>query len=251
MTNVEKAKAMCKSSLFGSAAVILLLGAGIAVGGSTWDKDDPSQWTTEDVYKLLNNSPWSKSVRVTGVAQTGRAPGGMGRGGWGGMGGGMGGGGMGRRGGGYPPAEPLTEVVVQWQSALPVRLAEARSDASSADPAAMKPLNEYVIGVLGLPKAKLLSQGPAADSSEDDTDDAKIAERLKSITVLSVSHERLSPIKVELNQGRDGRTIFHFEKSEPITMQDKNAEFRITGSRAEIKQKFVLKDMEFQGKLAL
>ena len=252
--NVEKSEAMSKSSLFaGSIAVTLLLGAGVAIAGSTWDKDDPSKWTTEDVYKLLNNSPWSKSVRVTGVAQSGRTPGGMGRGGLGGMGGGMGGmgGGMGRRRSGYPPAEQSTEVIVQWQSALPVRLAEARQDSGSADAAAMKPLREYVIAVLGLPTSRLLAKGPSGDSGSDDTDDANIAERLKSITVLSVSHEHLNPVKVELNQGRDGRAIFHFERSEPITLQDKSAEFRITGERAEIKQKFALKDMEFQGKLAL
>ncbi|HEX4770800.1 MAG TPA: hypothetical protein VH351_08235 [Bryobacteraceae bacterium] len=68
---------------------------------------------------------------------------------------------------------------------------------------------------------------------------------------MAVGHERLSPTKVELNQGRDSRTIFHFEKSEPITTRDKDAEFRITSERTEIKKKFALKDMEYQGKLDL
>jgi hypothetical protein len=180
----------------------------------------------------------------------------MGRGGWGGIGGGGigegGVGGMGRgrgNGNGYPSEQP-TEVVVQWQSALPVRLAEAKSSGGAADPAAAKPLNEYVIAVIGLPKARLVSQGPPG-SSDDDTTGTRIADRLKSITVLSVGHEQLNPTKVELDQGRDGRTVFHFEKSEPITLQDKSAELRITGERMELKQKFALKEMEYQGKLAL
>lgn len=157
---------------------------------------------------------------------------------------------MGRgRGGGYPPEQPV-EVLVQWQSALPVRLAEAKSNGGSVDAAAMKALNEYVIAVIGLPKARLVSRGPAG-SAGDETDDTQIADRLKTITVLSVGHEQLNPAKVELDQGRDGRTVFHFEKSEPITLQDKDAEFRITGDRLEVKKKFALKDMEYQGKLAL
>ncbi len=158
---------------------------------------------------------------------------------------------LGRRGngGGYPPAEQ-TAVTVQWESALPVRLAEAKMTGGVADPAAMKPLNEYVIAVIGLPKSGLESQR-SASSSGDDSDDARLADHLKVMTVLSLGHERLNPTKVELNQGRDGRTVFHFEKSEPITVHDKDAEFRITADRMEIRKKFALKDMEYQGKLEL
>ena len=233
----------------GVAFAIML--SGLAIAATSWQKEDPSQWTTEDVYKILNNSPWSKSVTVTSaMATTNQVPG-LGRGGWGGLGGGGMGPGMGRgRGAGYPPPEARSEVVIQWQSALPVRLAEAKQNGASVDPATMKPLNEYVIAVLGLPKARLTSQA-APGSSNDNMDDAQIAERLKEITALSVGHEQLNPTKVELDQGRDGRTVFHFERPEPITLQDKDVEFRITGNRMEVRKKFALKDMQFQGKLAL
>jgi len=235
----------------------------VAIASSSWEKSDPAQWTSEDVYQILNNSPWSKSVNVTvargsgygdssqgngrngGPWSEGIPGGGMGRGGP------LGGGGMGRgrRDGGYPPGEQPTAVTVQWESALPVRLAEVKANGGVADAAAMKPLNEYVIAVIGLPKSGF-SQG-SANSSGDDSDDARLADHLKVITVLSVGHERLNPTKVELNQGRDARTIFHFEKSEPITLHDKDTEFRITADRMEIRKKFPLKDMEFQGKLEL
>ena len=232
----------------------------------SWQKSDPSQWTSEDVYQILNNSPWSKSVSVTvarGAGYGGTSPGNNGTwgeggpmGGGGGMGrggvGGMGGVGMGRgRGSGYPSAEQTTSAIVQWQSALPVRLAQAKSERSATDPAAMKPLNEYVIAVIGLPKSGFRSDTAAGGNSDEDADDSRLADHLKVITVLSVGHERLNPVKVELNQGRDGRAIFHFEKSEPITVHDKDAEFRITSERMELRKKFALKDMEYQGKLEL
>jgi hypothetical protein len=235
-------------------AVVVITGAVMAA--SSWQKEDPAQWTSEDVYQILNNSPWSKSVRVVeartsdygdgsarggngGVWGEGMPGGGMGRGG-------MGGGGMGRgrRGGGYPQGQSAT-ATVQWASALPVRLAQAKLDGGAAD-SAMKPLDEYVIAVLGLPKSGLQARGSDSDSSDD-----ALADHLKVLTVLSFGNQRLNPTKVELNQGRDGRTVFHFEKSEPITVQDKDVEFRITSDGMELKKKFALKDMEYQGKLEL
>jgi hypothetical protein len=38
-----------------------------------------------------------------------------------------------------------TTVTVQWESALPVRLAEAKNSGGAVNPAVMKPLNQYVI----------------------------------------------------------------------------------------------------------
>ncbi len=144
-------------------------------------------------------------------------------------------------------------VPCNGQSAVPVRLAEAKMNRGTVDPSALKPLNEYVIAVIGFPKSGF---GPrrSQHSSDNDSDDsdARFADHLKVITVLSVGQERIGSDQggAEI-RGRDGRAIFHFEKSEPITLHDKDAEFRITGDRMEIRKKFALKDMEFQGKLAL
>jgi hypothetical protein len=252
---------------FVSGMLLVSVGAVLAASAA-WQKEAPSQWTSEEVYQILNDSAWSKTVKVS-VARTGgyggQGSGGGGDGGtWGegmpgggglgrgGMGGGGMGGGMGRRGnrGGYPPAEQSTPVTVQWQSALPVRLAEAKLDGSTPETAAMKPLDEYVIAVVGLPKSGF-GPKPSGDSSGSGSDDEAFADHLKVITVLSFGNQRLNPRKVELNQGRDGRTVFHFEKSEPVTLQDKDAEFRITSDHMEIKKKFALKEMEYQGKLEL
>jgi hypothetical protein len=220
---------MCRRTIFEQGIVLTaMVSAGVAVASSSWQKDDPSQWTSEDVYQILNNSPWSKSVDVNVAARGGgygdQTPANGGNAGtWGnpgqmpgggiGRGGGLGGGGMGGRGrnGGYPPAEQPTAVTVQWESALPVRLAETKLSGAAVDTTAMKPLNEYAIAVIGLPKSGFGSQG-STSTSGDDSDDVRLADHLKVITVLSVAHRQLNPTKVELNQGRDGANNFSFRK---------------------------------------
>ncbi len=261
--SASKFTAMCKASIFVPAIVISGI-VSVAIAASSWQKSDPSQWTSEDVYQILNNSPWSKPVKVNVAARSSgygdQGPSNGGNGGtWGsggqmpigmGRGGGMGGMGRGRGNRGSSPGGEQTTVTVQWESALPVRLAEAKMNGGAVDGAAMKPLDEYVIAVIGLPKSGLGPQWSSGGSGAD-SDDARLADHLKVVTVLSIGNERLNPAKVELNQGRDGRTIFHFAKSEPVTVRDKDAEFRITADRMEIKKKFALRDMEYQGKLEL
>jgi hypothetical protein len=265
---------MCSRSVFLPAILLTSVAtAGLALASSSWQKDNPSQWTSEDVYQVLNNSPWAKSVRIVVSRGSGYgadqnpnsrggggtwgegvpgAGGGMGRGGGGlgGSGGGWGGGGMGRQRGGYPTSEQQPSATVQWASALPVRLAEAKASGAPADPANLKPLDHYVIAVVGLPKSGFGLQ-EAGSPTDNDPDDARLADHLKVITVLTIGHERLNPTKVELNQGRDARTLFYFDRSSAITPHDKDAEFRITGDRMELRRKFALKDMEYQGKLEL
>lgn len=239
-------------------AIALAAAAGFAA--NTWQKEDPSQWTSEDVYQILNNSPWSKSVTTVTTRRYGQngggggtwgegvPGGGMGRmgGGWGGMGGGMGRG----RGGQQRQQQQGPTVTVQWASALPVRLAQSKLDGNGAAPADTKPVNEYVIAVIGFPKTGFEPRNGSSDPNGP-IDDAQLADHLKTITVLSFGDERLNPTKVELNQGRDGRAVFHFDRLESVSAKSKDAEFRITSDQMELKKKFPLKEMEFQGKLEL
>jgi len=231
-----------------------ILAGSLALAASlTWQKEDPAQWTSEDVYQILNNSPWSKSATASmarNLSSGGRGGGPWSEGGPGGGTGRMGGGwgGMGRGRGGYPQSQQGPAVTIQWSSALPVRLAEAKQSGAAADIAAMKPLKEYLIAVIGLPKSGLQS---ANNNDSDYDDDAKLADHLKVITVLTIGQERLNPTKVELNQGRDARAIFHFEKLQSVTLHDKDAEFRISNEHMDLRKKFALKDMEYQGKLEL
>ncbi len=239
------------------AVAVTAAAAVIALAASSWQKEDPAQWTSEDVYQVLNNSPWSKSVQVVESGASGPSEGRGGAwgegppgGGMGRMGGGGGLGGMGRGRGGPARNQNGPTVTVQWASALPVRLAEAKSSSAAADPAGIKPDDRYVIAVIGFPKSGFEPRQSGADPS-DTPDDATLADHLKVITVLSIGQERLNPVKVELNQGRDGRAVFYFERAQDVTVRDKDAEFRIGGQRMDIRKKFPLKDMQFQGKLQL
>src|SRR5579872_5326880 len=82
-----------------------------------WQAKDPAQWTDDDVRKILADSPWSAPAKLYQSLDSAS---------------------------GRPKAAPVT---IQWQSALPVRLALAKKDGSPADPA---PLEEYVVVVAGL-----------------------------------------------------------------------------------------------------
>ncbi len=136
--------------------------AAFVFAAQVWDSKDYKEWTSQDVQKVLTDSPWSRKATVTFVRQgsggDGSGPprrrmgigypgggGGMGWPGGGGMGmpgggggmgmpgggGGMGGGrggGMGGPGGGEGRRELPKDVVVSWVSAMPVKEAMMRSE---------------------------------------------------------------------------------------------------------------------------
>ncbi len=261
------------------AVFAVLLSASLLLAFSDWQKTDPSQWTSDDVYRILNNSPWSKpsKIKVSGQSSgglgdqtsqgtnnssgtwgnSGQMPPGMGGGlGRRGVGGGYGGGGRGT-GGSRPNSTPKSqpvEVTVQWQSALPVRLAAAKKSGSSADMASLKPSDDYVIAVIGLPMRYIGGRSASSDSAETNSsdDDQRLADHLRTATsLLRPGHEPLNPTKVAVNQGTDGRILFYFPKAEPITVEDKSVEFRIAMESMDLRKKFTLKDMEFKDKLDL
>ena len=154
--------------LCAAAAALLLAGVSLApvcLANDKWDSKDPSQWSSVEIDKLMHNSPWAQPAKVQlgqSMGSSGQGPNsgggypggggggggypgggggypGGGRGGYGipgiGMpypgGGGMGypGGGGGRRGGGQRrPQTQTADATVRWESALPVRLAEAQQN---------------------------------------------------------------------------------------------------------------------------
>jgi hypothetical protein len=141
------------------AGLPVLVTAAAFCATEVWNTKDPSVWTTEDANVVLNNSPWSKQIKLTpeGAGQRrsgmGRRGGGMGYpgggggypgggggypgggggypgggGGYpsGGGGGGYPGGGSGRGSGGTDGISLPSAATVRWESAKPVQEAEAR-----------------------------------------------------------------------------------------------------------------------------
>lgn len=241
---------------------------------SAGQSEDPSQWSDMDVYRILHDSPWTKAVKVNRsekgtpdslgssgapnppIGNSGNPSSTPGR--MGGMGGRRG-----MSGGSYSSTStksssgnstanlPSSEVKVQWQSALPVRLATAKDAGQTQDAAPLKPSDEYVVAVIGLPLSDFAGRAASADS-EATIDQDRVQNALKGATsLLRSGHDPLTPTKVELDQGKDGRILFHFPKTDPIELKDKTVEFRIAMPHAGVRKKFTLKEMEYQGQLQL
>jgi len=102
---------------------VLLAGAAsrlTAAGGGFWNNKPPAQWSTGEIYQLVNQSPWARPVTARREAQTtGLSP---------------------RRA--WIPQPP--QGVVTWESAQPVR------DAFKV-PLPPEFEDQYVIGVDGIP----------------------------------------------------------------------------------------------------
>lgn len=241
----------------------------LALAADFWSKPY-TEWTPEEVVRMLSNSPWAQEA--TAQTRTDRGDrgqrsgrgGGIGGGGGGGIGGGMGrvgggingpmggggplgtgngGGGMGGGRGtgrgddtGGPMRVPDVRVTVRWESALPVRQAMAkRMDAELTEESP-----SYIIAVAGLPRR-----------SRSDDDDPDRLERVRIATTLSAKgRSGLAPQKLDL--AKDGTTLlFVFRRDEPFSLDDKEVEFVTNMGPMELKRKFKLKEMVYQGKLAL
>lgn len=167
---------------------------------------------------------------------------------------------MGPGGGDRFPGAEQSEVTIQWQSALPVRLALAKKSGGGAESSPLQPLDEYVIAVEGIPtQMPSMRRGSGSpDSNENSQDDPvdqaqNLQARLKqSASLIRKGHDPIDPVKVEVSEGSGGETaILHFSKTDPITLGDKDVELRITAGRMELSRKFTLKDMQYHGKLEL
>ena len=166
-----------------------------------WQAKDPAQWTDDDASQLLADSPWSAPAKLLQSLDSAS---------------------------GRPK---VVRVTIQWQSALPVRLALAKKDGAPVDPA---PLDEYVIAVAGF-TATTYGLTPR---------------KLRStISLIRSGHERVYPSKVDIPD--DQTVVFHFPKKDPIVPTDKHVEFQLFVKKIHLNKKFDLKEMQFRGRLEL
>ncbi|MCS6954073.1 MAG: hypothetical protein RMK57_16925 [Bryobacterales bacterium] len=246
---------------------LALLGLGVALPGADfWEKKKFSEWTDKEVNKMLTNSPWAASVDLRvgmpmGPMGGGRSgpggamggPPGGGGGGFGGEGGAeLGGGGLGGgMPGGFegPAAPPAIPVTIRWQTALPVRQALVRArfgSEAATSPEAQQMLSAeqqtYIIAVGGLPPMLLRGAEP---------------DKLKTEAVLKVKgRQPLRAQDVRFSREQDRLTLFLvFPRTQPdgytIRLEDKEVEFSLRLAAADIKRKFKLKEMLYDGRLEL
>lgn len=249
-------------------STILLLSG--VVAAEIWQQKPPAEWSDKDCLKLMSKSPWAKETTLSGgptrqpgmgrmeVDPSQGAPGpgeqigsglerqgGGGGGGRGGGRGGMGGGEMGGGGGGMPPAMPKANV--RWESAAPYQEAMKKMHAEGASAADLEGF--YVITVTGL-KLGLGGRGGNAPSVEQM---ARARERMKDQTQLTrKGKDPINCAKVDGTPSPEGTTLrFYFPRSEPIVLEDKDVQFETRMGPMELKTKFAIKEMQWNGKLAI
>jgi hypothetical protein len=208
---------------------------------------------------MITNSPWARQVNLQMEMRgmSGGPPGG----GMGGRGGGMGtsaedgnladptgggGGARGARGGGgggmggpSGGGMPTPTVTVVWDSSVPVQEARARLETPGA--AKDRLAKFYVVSVIGLPAMRRQAE-PAAMREH----------LLQSAALVRKGKDPLRATDVELIPDEKKSTVrFFFPRGQAIQAEDKEVAFHLKMGPMEVQAKFSLKEMLFQGNLAL
>ena len=231
---------------------LALIGAGaVLLAADFWEKKEFTEWSDKDVARMMEDSPWSREVNILMAGRPSFSRAGGESGGGGGFEGGGGGGGRGGRGGGglgdSELARPALSLHVRWMSALPVKQALVRSSMSSEqqmDERTQQFLKRaethYLVAVSDIP-ARMVN---ASEGTERFVQAARIERGNHG--------EPLAPERVEARPERNRMTLyFFFPRTNPITLEDKNVEFVLNAEQLEIKRKFKLQEMVYQGKLEL
>lgn len=244
--------------------------AGLLLAASLWAADfwqskTFADWSDKDVQKMLDSSPWAKSVSVPADVV---APSGGGKRGSGGRSnmGEIGNPDAGRpnpmedqpgvsangrvRGADADPGATSTAItlMVRWESALPMREARVRAKygAEAATSAEAKKILEgvestYVITVSGLGRNALPGDPEAVKK-------AVIAEASLSVK----GKDPIKPVDFMLQRSTAGViAVFAFPRSTPFAADDKEVEFTARFQSIPVKQRFQLKNMVINGKLEL
>ncbi len=249
---------MCKELLLNRRAALAALGA---VAGSwpasaagPWQAKPPAEWSAGDWRKLLNDSPWAANVQVTvDIAfkplaeepETRAAAGNC----------------CFKRGGlnntvaSTTPEAPLrmpertARAFVRWRSARPIRLAVLRTEQETKD----KDLAQLVKLVEPEAPAYVIEVTlPRVDSQNDSSAPAAEADVLQRSALLR-RHGRgaRAPIGVMLPSSGNPSHAFYFSRTPAITLADKEIEFSLNFGLIELKHKFKLKEMVYQGRLEI
>ena len=207
------------------ALLLATFAAALRAADEFWSTKPSDEWTVEESEKLLADSPWAKMMTVARGALLEGVSGGPVRG---------------PRG---VTVARTVDLIIRWMSAAPMKAAMGNllgSRASKKQGGAMGDIDGYVLIVKGVPLSVMQLSGETRASLERSAE-LRIPGR--------------DPLKVtRIGFARDGAAAeirFLFPKASNLTIADKSAEFRFELGRANIKQKFDLDKMVYQGELAL
>jgi hypothetical protein len=233
--------------------VWLLIGGAVVVVAAdpAWRSKPAPEWTDVDARQVLLDSPWAKTVRAKVIplqTEDQRREGGK----------------LGQdHGVGFdgladdrirelprsvgdlvtpektaaPPSQLVT-LQLRWESALPIRLAELKSQ--TVEPPTTE-TDGYALAVYGIPYAKVKG------------DPRGLGEPLKKQAVLKREGKQdVRPSSVEVFLRPDGIVIVYlFPASAEIGKSDRQIEFAAQIGRIAVVQVFDVSQMQFQGKLEL
>jgi hypothetical protein len=230
---------------------VLLLGSVLLrAADPTWKTKPTSSWTPEDTKQLLADSPWAKIDHATIIRKQSederRAGGNMGD----------------AKGIGYDglqkdkivipksivdmlfkpepkkPPRPQMPVLVRWESALAVRMAEFKG--GGFEPPTLDG-EGYKVAVYGIPTADVKG------------DPKVLGEPLKDNAFLRREGKTdVKPISVEVFQLEDSMVaVYLFPFSAEINRKDTYVTFGALIGRIEVVQNFDVQAMQFEGKLDL
>lgn len=236
------------------AATALVPGSVLFAASDFWNRKQASEWSDEEIHRLMNKSPWAKEVNagaqpdrrsLNGAPPSPDTPsGGGGRGMMGGPGG---------YGGGYEiggerrerGARAATAVTIRWESAQPIL------DATKEKlPAEFN--NHYVLSVAGLPLDWGLNRPARANRNGQDVRLSDLIERLQAGATLAAKGKDPEGPGIVRRAPSDESWLFGFSKELlPLTRQDKDIEFSLNSGPMVVKAKFEPAEMMYRGQLAL
>jgi hypothetical protein len=228
-------------------------GAAQTTSEPAWRTKTPAQWTEADAQQILTRSPWVREI-VGGIAGR-RSEDELRAGGQLGQPQGVGYDGLDPKGSGPKVNRNIftgaggedrslrsrnrsVALKVVWESALPVRLAELKTN--TIEPPTLDG-DGYQIAVYGIPGAEL------------NKDPKQLGDPLKDYAVLRREGKKdVKPMRVEVFQRQDGLVaVYVFPLSAELSKKDQQVEFDAHIGRVHADHVFDLAEMEILGKLEL
>jgi hypothetical protein len=222
-----------------------------------WNRKQPSEWTEDEIKRLINKSPWAKEVNAGAQPDRNRLTGAPPRPDVSGGGPGRGTGSPGDYGGGYNigsgreardrGARPATAVTIRWESAQPIL------DATKEQlPAEFK--GHYVLAVAGLPLEWGLDRPGRGKRGPEDASVrlSDLVERLQAGATLAAKGKDPEGAGIVRRAPLDEGWLFGFSRELlPLTRADKDIEFSLNSGPMLVKAKFEPAEMMYRGQLAL
>lgn len=164
--------------------------------------------------------------------------------------------------GGGSMMSPTVPFTIRWVSAAPVKEAFVRArmgKEADTSPQAKeylaRPEPHYVIAVIGPPRRAPQGGpqgGPQGEGQQRRGPSEEMKEKIKAVTMLHRKGKPdLHPDVVEVVEGAAQTMVFRFARTDEIVLDDKELEFATKFGPMDIKRKFKLKEMVWNGKLAL